>query len=157
MSHAHPNWLPIAHRAITRRSLPIAHCSLPIADFILKMPKNRMLYRFLADAVALFHLTFILFVILGGFLLLRWPKLAWLHLPAAVWGVLIELGGWYCPLTAIENALLRRAGMAGYEGGFVSHYIFALIYPAGLTRGMEIALGAFVLLVNGAIYVKLWK
>ncbi len=118
---------------------------------------TRMVYRFLADAVALLHLAFIIFVVVGGLTLLRWPKLVWLHLPAAIWGVLIEFAGWYCPLTVLENALLRRAGLAGYEGGFVSHYIFALIYPAGLTRGMEIAIGTFVLVVNVSVYVKLWK
>jgi uncharacterized protein YjeT (DUF2065 family) len=114
----------------------------------------RMIYKLAANALALLHLAFILFVVLGGLLLLRWPKLAWLHIPAAVWGALIEFAGWYCPLTSMENAMLRRAGETGYSGGFVAHYIFRLIYPAGLTRGMEIAIGLFVLFVNLSVYAK---
>lgn len=115
---------------------------------------KRMLAQLGATAVALFHLAFIVFVVIGGLLLLRWPRLMWLHLPAAVWGVLIEFCGWYCPLTNLENFLLRRAGQAGYSGGFLAHYIFSIIYPSGLTRGMEIALGTFVLAVNAGVY---WK
>jgi len=116
-----------------------------------------MIYKLAADAVALTHLAFILFVVLGGVLLLRWPKLMWIHVPAAVWGALIEFAGWYCPLTAIENACLRRAGEAGYSGGFVAHYIFRVIYPAGLTRGIEIAIGVFVVAVNISIYAKVLR
>ena len=116
-----------------------------------------MLYQLAASAVAVFHFLFILFVIAGGLLLLRWPRVMWLHVPAAVWGVLIEFAGWYCPLTNIENALLRRAGKAGYTEGFVAHYLFAVIYPAGLTRGLEVAIGAFVLLVNLTVYWKVLR
>jgi hypothetical protein len=116
-----------------------------------------MLYRLLADATALLHLAFILFVVLGALLVVRWPRLMALHLPAAVWGVLIEFGGWYCPLTNVENYFLHRAGEAGYKGGFVSHYIFSMIYPAGLTRGLEIAIGVFVLAVNVALYVRAFR
>jgi hypothetical protein len=116
-----------------------------------------MTYSVLAAAVAILHLAFIIFVIAGAFLLLLWPKVMWLHLPAAIWGVVIELMGWYCPLTKVENWLLHRAGRAGYSGGFVAHYIFALIYPAGLTRTIEIAIGVFVLVVNLSIYVKVLK
>lgn len=116
-----------------------------------------MLYQLLASVVAIIHFAFIVFVIGGGLLLLRWPKLMWIHLPAAIWGFVIEMMGWYCPLTGIENWLLRRAGREGYSGGFVSHYIFALIYPAGLTRTVEIAIGAFVLIVNVSVYVRVFK
>lgn len=115
---------------------------------------NRMVYQFLATAVALVHLAFILFVVAGSLLLFRWPRLVWLHLPAAAWGALIELTGWFCPLTRVENWLLRRAGDAGYTEGFVSHYLFAVVYPEGLTRGFEIALGMFVLVVNTAVYAR---
>jgi hypothetical protein len=110
-----------------------------------------------ASAIALFHLAFILFVLFGGLLLLRWPKLVWLHLPAAAWGMLIEFGGWYCPLTRWENHFLRAAGRAGYDGGFVGHYILPLIYPSGLTRGLEIAIGVLVLLVNAGVYAKVFR
>lgn len=116
-----------------------------------------MLYSAGAVGVGLLHLAFIVFVVLGGLLLLRWPKLVWIHFPAAVWGVLIEFAGWYCPLTTTENWLLRKAGRAGYTGGFVSHYIFGIIYPAGLTRPMEIAIGLVVLVLNVSVYAKLWR
>ena len=118
---------------------------------------RRMIYNGLAIAIALLHLAFILFVLFGGFLVLKWPKLAWVHLPAAVWGVLIEFFGWYCPLTKWENLLLREAGRAGYSGGFVSHYIIPLIYPPGLTRMHELVIGALVLTVNVAIYAKVLR
>ena len=114
-----------------------------------------MAYHVGANAIAIFHLVFILFVIFGGFAVLRWPKLMWLHLPAAIWGVLIEFFGWYCPMTSWENSLLRRAGQAGYNTGFVEHYIFAVIYPSGLTRGVQIALGVAVLAINAFVYARL--
>lgn len=116
-----------------------------------------MLHLTLATAVALLHLAFILFVLFGGFAVLKWPRLAWLHLPAAVWGVMIEFGGWWCPLTKWENHFLREAGREGYSGGFVAHYIMPLIYPPGLTRGHEIAIGVFVLALNLAIYVRVFR
>ena len=113
-----------------------------------------MVFKLAANALALIHLGFILFVLFGGLLVLKWPKLAWVHVPAAVWGALIEFAHWYCPLTSWENAMLRRAGESGYTGGFMAHHIFRLIYPAGLTRGMEIALGMLVLVVNVSVYVR---
>jgi hypothetical protein len=118
---------------------------------------KRMTHQIAATALALLHLAFILFVLLGAFLVLRWPKLVWVHLPAAVWGVLIEFGGWWCPLTKWENHFLRAAGKAGYDTGFVAHYIMPIIYPPGLTRGMEIAIGAIVLVVNAAVYVRVFR
>ena len=116
-----------------------------------------MVYNVSATALALLHLAFILFVLVGGFAVLRWPKLAWVHVPAAVWGVMIEFAGWWCPLTKWENQLLRAAGRAGYDTGFVNHYIMPIIYPAGLTRGLEIAIGVFVLALNLAIYVRVFR
>ena len=118
---------------------------------------KRMTYQVAAGAIALLHLLFILFVLFGGLLVLRWPKVAWVHVPAAVWGVLIEFFGWWCPLTKWENYFLREAGLAGYGGGFVAHYIMPLIYPPGLTRGMEIAIGALVLIVNVTVYVRAFR
>ena len=106
----------------------------------------------LADAVLLVHLSFIIFVVLGGLLVLWRPKVAWLHLPALCWGVLIEYTGWICPLTPLENALRERGGLAGYPGGFVAHYLTAAIYPSGLTRGMQAVLGSMALLFNGIVY-----
>ena len=116
-----------------------------------------MTYHLAAAALATTHLLFILFVVLGGLLVLRWPPVAWVHVPAAVWGVLIELFGWWCPLTKWENHFLRLAGDAGYDAGFVEHYLLPLIYPAGLTRGIEIAIGLFVLIVNVILYVRAFR
>ena len=116
-----------------------------------------MFFHVAANALAALHLAFILFVVFGGLLVLRRRWVMGLHLPAAVWGVLIEFGGWYCPLTAYENAALRRAGLAGYSGGFAAHYIFPLIYPNGLTRGVEIAIGALVLIINLIVYVRVFR
>ena len=116
-----------------------------------------MIYNLAAAAIALAHLAFIVFVLFGAFFVLRWRRVMWIHLPAAVWGVLIEWFSWYCPLTKWENYFLQQAGRAGYSGGFVAHYIMPVIYPAGLTRGMEIALGVFVLAINLAVYVKVFR
>ena len=116
-----------------------------------------MTYQAAAGAIVLLHLGFILFVLFGGFVVLRWPKVAWVHLPAAVWGVLIELFHWWCPLTKWENHFLRLAGKAGYDGGFVAHYIMPIIYPPGLTRGIEIAIGIFVLIINVTLYMKAFR
>jgi len=111
-----------------------------------------MIERIAADAVLVIHCAFVVFVVFGGFLLLRWPRLAWLHLPAVAWGALIEFGGWICPLTPLEVRLRQAAGQAGYSGDFVGHYIVALLYPEGLTRTMQIALGAIVVLINVLLY-----
>jgi len=111
-----------------------------------------LIYRTLADLVRVVHLAFVLFVVLGGLLVLKWPRLAWLHVPAAVWGVLIEYKGWICPLTPLENSFRARGGGAGYSGGFIEHYIQPLLYPAGLTRGTQIVLGSLALLVNLTAY-----
>jgi hypothetical protein len=113
------------------------------------------MYGWLADAVLVLHFTFVLFVAFGGFLVLRWPRLAWLHVPVFVWGALIELTGGTCPLTPLEVALRQRAGEAGYTGGFIEHYLTSLIYPGGLTRTIQVALGVAVLAVNGLVYARL--
>ena len=108
--------------------------------------------RLAADLVVLVHTAFILFVLGGGLLVLRRPRLAWLHLPAVAWAVGIELTGGVCPLTPLENLLRRAAGEAGYAGGFVEHYVVPLIYPAGLTHETQLVLGLVVLLVNLLVY-----
>ncbi|MEN8107485.1 MAG: DUF2784 domain-containing protein [Pseudomonadota bacterium] len=111
----------------------------------------------LADLTLLLHAAFIVFVLLGGLLVLRWRRLVWLHLPCVAWGILIELGGWICPLTPLENTLRAAAGHAGYDSGFIEHYLGPLIYPAGLTSGIQYLLAAIVLLLNAAIYVRVWR
>ena len=120
-----------------------------------KLSPTAMLYRRLADLVVLLHFGFVLFVVLGGLLALRRPRLAWVQLPCAAWGVLIEYVGWVCPLTPLENLLRRRGGEATYRGGFVEHYIAGVLYPAGLGRTGPILLGTLVLVVNLAIYARL--
>jgi hypothetical protein len=114
-------------------------------------------YRILADAVLVLHLAFIVFALLGGLWVLRRPWLAWLHLPAVAWAAGIAFLGGICPLTPLENRLRAMGGEAGYGGGFIEHYLTALIYPQGLTRGVQAALGALVLAVNVAAYVTLWR
>lgn len=116
-----------------------------------------MPYRFAADAVLAAHLAFVLFVVCGGLLVLRKPRLAWLHLPAVAWGAFVELSGAICPLTPLEVALRQGAGEAGYGGDFVEHYLVALIYPLGLTRELQMAIGAAVLLINLLVYSVLWR
>ncbi|MES2356723.1 MAG: DUF2784 domain-containing protein [Gemmatimonadota bacterium] len=111
-----------------------------------------MIDHLLAGAVITIHAAFVLFVVAGGFLALRWHRLVWVHVPAAVWGVLIEYGGWICPLTPLENTLRARAGVAGYSGGFIEHYILRTLYPSGLDSHARLALGSFALLVNVAAY-----
>ena len=114
-----------------------------------------MLYRSLADLVVLVHFGFVLFVVLGGLLVLRRPHLAWVHVPAAVWGILIEFFGWICPLTPLENHLRELGGQAGYSGGFIQHYIVSVLYPDQLTRGTQLVLGLAVLGLNAAVYARL--
>ena len=111
-----------------------------------------MAYRLLADAVVLFHTAFVAFVVLGGFLAWRWSRIAWLHVPCALWGAVIEYQGWICPLTPLENDLRRRAGLAGYAGGFVEHYVLPVLYPAGLTGPTQALLGTLVVVVNLIAY-----
>ena len=117
-----------------------------------------MPYRLLADFVLVLHAGFVAFVMLGALLVLRWPRLAWVHVPVALWGAGIEFLGGICPLTPLENHWRRLAGELGYQGGFVEHYVVSVLYPDGLTRGVQLVLGSLVLSVNGAIYARvLWR
>ena len=100
----------------------------------------------------LLHGAFVAFVMLGGFLAWRWRAVLWAHVPAAVWGAAIEYAGGICPLTPLENALRARAGLEGYRGGFVEHYVIPLLYPAGLTRPTQAVLGTVVVVVNLIAY-----
>lgn len=111
-----------------------------------------MLFSVAADLVASLHFAFVVFVLLGALLVVRWPRWAWLHLPAVAWGVSIELMGWLCPLTPLENRLRNEAGLAGYESGFVEHYLLPVLYPESLTRSVQIVLGLLVLLINVGLY-----
>jgi len=111
-----------------------------------------MWYRIAADLVVAVHLLFIGFVVFGAFLAWRWPKIIWVQLPVMVYGALIEFIGFTCPLTPVENYLRHRAGEAGYRGGFIAHYLVSVVYPPGLTRGVQIGLGAAVLVIAVAGY-----
>lgn len=115
-----------------------------------------MIYSLLADAVLAVHFGFILFVVAGGLLVLRWGWVAWLHAPCAIWGMLIELFGWVCPLTPLEHSLRRAAGESGYSGGFIETHLLPLVYPGGLTREIQLLLAGVVLLVNGIVYGLVW-
>ena len=122
-----------------------------------------MVYALLANGVLLLHLGFILFVLFGGLLVARRAWLAWLHLPAAAWGIGIELTGGFCPLTPLENQLRLQAGQAGYAGDFISHYLVALIYPDiliasnPLARPVQFLLGGLALGLNLFIYARLYR
>ena len=111
-----------------------------------------MVYRFVADVVLVLHLGFVLFVVLGALLTFRWRRVMYLHIPAAVWGTVIELAGWPCPLTPLENALRRLGGEAGYASGFIERYVTPILYPGELPRMAHITLGLLVLAINAAIY-----
>lgn len=111
----------------------------------------------LADLVLATHAAFVLFVIAGGLLAFKWPRILWVHAPAAAWGVIVEYAGFTCPLTPLEVALRERAGGTGYEGGFIEHYIEGLLYPSDLTREVQIALGTLALLVNASVYWAVFR
>ena len=116
-----------------------------------------MIWGVLAEVIVVLHFCFVLFVLFGGALALRWPKVVWVHLPAAAWGALISFAGWICPLTPLEKWLRRQGGAAGYEGGFVEHYILPVLYPRGLTHEVQIALGLIVILLNVFIYRHVYR
>jgi hypothetical protein len=111
-----------------------------------------LIYRILADGVLILHIGFVLYVVLGALVSLCRPGNSWLHLPALGWGVWIELSGSICPLTPLENLLRRLGGEAGYQGGFIQHYLGPVLYPAGLTRTSQIVLGVLVLIWNAFLY-----
>jgi hypothetical protein len=115
------------------------------------------LAAFLVDLVLGIHAAFALFVIAGGWLALRWRRLIVWHVPALLWGAAVELGGWICPLTPLENHLRIAAGENTYSGDFLQHYLTAALYPAALTRSVQLALAALLLAVNAAAYWALWR
>jgi hypothetical protein len=116
-----------------------------------------MPYALLADLTLLLHAAFILFVVLGGVLVFWRRGAAWLHIPCALWGALIEFRGWVCPLTYLENSLRAKAGASGYSGDFIGHYLVPLVYPEGLTSDVQIMLGMAVVIINAVIYTAFWN
>jgi hypothetical protein len=116
-----------------------------------------MLYRLLADLILVMHLGFIIFVVAGGLLALKWRWMPFVHLPAVAWGVFVELAGKVCPLTPFENVLRESAGASGYEGGFIEHYLIPLIYPGEPSRHLPILLAALVVVANVIAYFVVWR
>ncbi len=117
-----------------------------------------MPYSLLADLVVVIHFLFILFVIFGGLFVIRKKNWAWLHIPAALWGAIVEFTGWICPLTPLENWLRLQGGGPAYTSGFIERYVVSIIYPSFLTRSRQIFLGLAVIIINGAIYGWIiWK
>jgi len=116
-----------------------------------------MLYRFLADLTVLAHALFVVFVVCGGFAVIRRPRLAWLHLPAAAWGAVVEFKGWICPLTYVENHFRRLGDEATYDVSFIDHYLEPILYPSWLTPGSQLVMGLGVVGVNALIYAFLWR
>jgi hypothetical protein len=116
-----------------------------------------MLYSTAAALVLLAHLAFVFFVVFGAALVVRWPRMAWLHLPAAFWGIFIELSGRGCPLTTLENLLRLRAGAEGYAESFIEHYVLWLLYPGGLTREVQFVLAGLVAAINLVLYAWVWR
>ena len=115
------------------------------------------MYPLLADLVLILHLGFVCFVLFGGLLVLRWQWVAWLHLPAALWGAVVEFTGWLCPLTPLENWLRAQGGAVGYEQDFMARYLLPILYPGDLTRDLQLLLGTVVVSLNAAVYWWLWR
>lgn len=116
-----------------------------------------MLYEWLADAIVVLHLAFVIFAVAGGVLVWFRPRLAWLHVPAFCWATWVEFSGWICPLTPLEQHLRRLAGEQAYQGDFIVHYLLPVLYPPDLTRGIQWVLGAFVLALNLVVYARLYR
>jgi len=116
-----------------------------------------MLLLLLADLVVILHLSFVLFVVFGGLLVLRWPRLAWVHLPAAAWGAAVEFAGWICPLTPLEQWLRVEGGGLGYGSDFIERYVLPVLYPTGLTHNVQLVLGIVVVVINAAVYGWVWR
>lgn len=114
-------------------------------------------FRVLADATVVLHLAFVLFVVLGGLIVARWRQVAWVHLPAAAWGAWIEFAGWVCPLTPLENWLRERGCGTAYTSSFIEHYLMPVLYPESLSRELQWVLGGLVLLINGLVYIVVFR
>jgi hypothetical protein len=119
--------------------------------------RSRIVAPLAADVVVALHFAFVAFVALGGLLVWRWPRLAWLHLPAVAWGAYVEFSGSICPLTPLENRLRAAGGLPTYEGGFIDRYVIPILYPVGLTRDTQLWLGIALVGINVAAYVFAWR
>ena len=115
------------------------------------------MYLLLADLVLIVHLAFVVFVLCGGLLVLRWRWIAWLHLPAVAWGAVVEFTGWICPIKPLENWLRAQGGETVYRSDFISQYLLPVLYPGNLTRNLQLLLGTVVVAFNAAVYWRLWR
>ena len=115
------------------------------------------MYPLLANLVLIVHLAFVVFVLCGGLLVLRWRWIAWLHLPAVLWGAVVEFTGWICPLTPLENWLRAQSGESSYSSDFLAQYLLPVLYPGDLTRGIQLLLGTVLVVLNAAVYWWLWR
>ncbi len=115
------------------------------------------MYPLLADLVLIVHLTFVAFVLCGGLLVLKWRRVAWLHLPAVAWGAVVKFTGWICPLTPLENWLRTQGGETSYRSDFIAQYLIPVLYPGDLTRNLQLLLGTVVVVLNAAVYWWLWR
>ena len=116
-----------------------------------------MLYQVAAELVLALHFGFVLFVVLGGVAVRWFPRLVWLHVPLFGWASVVNLAGWVCPLTPLENYFRRLAGESGYQGTFLDQYITALVYPSGMTREFELVAGLSLLAWNLVVYAWVWR
>jgi len=116
-----------------------------------------MFYLFISDIVVLLHFGFVLYVIFGGFLLFKWPKSIWVHIPAVIWGSVVEIFNITCPLTILENLFRYKAGTGTYEADFIGEYILPILYPDGLTREIQLILGIAVIIGNSLIYYFVFR
>jgi Protein of Unknown function (DUF2784) len=115
------------------------------------------MYSLLAYLALIVHLAFVIFVLCGGLLVLRWRRIAWLHLPAVIWGAFVEFSGWICPLTPLENWLREQGGETAYHSDFITQYLLPVLYPGNLTRNLQLLLGAGVVVLNTTVYWWLWR
>lgn len=116
-----------------------------------------MWYSWLADLILCIHVSFVLFVVIGGLLMLRWQWVAWLHLPAAAWGAFVEFTGWICPLTPLENWLRAQGSEISSRSDFIAQYLLPVLYPGDLTQDIQLLLGTGVVVLNTAMYWWLWQ
>jgi Protein of Unknown function (DUF2784) len=131
--------------------------SITLSLFFTPMNAAHVPYQLLADLIVLVHVVFVIFAVVGGLLAARWRCFVWIHPPAVIWAAIVEFFGWVCPLTPLENWLRRRGGQGGYPSDFIAHYILPVLYPEGLTREVQIALGMIVVLLNLAIYAWIFR
>lgn len=116
-----------------------------------------MLWNFLAFFLVITHLVFVAFALVGGVAVLRWPRLAWIHLPAVAWGAWVQFAHRICPLTPLENWLRVRAGEAAYSSGFIEHYVAPVLYPSRMGSGLQVLLGGLLIAVNVCAYAVVWR